>query len=116
MARSRSASVSDSDSTQRTTRIETDSVALTARAEDGAVGPVKVDVEKGAGDSDGDMQGQDVNKEPVKRDADGVAVEDGVPLVKLTGPDDPLSCVHHSFVESFSPLPREVEAREAEEG
>lgn len=77
--------------------METDSDALTARGEDGVVGPAKVDVEKGAGDGDGDVQGQETSKDHSERDADGVAVEDGVPLVKLTGPDDPLSCVRRSL-------------------
>lgn len=96
MSRTQSSSGSDSESIQRTTRGEQDnnSDALTARGDDGENELAqKTDVEKGlpAGSSEAEKVTDEDGEERTERDADGVAVEDGVPLVKLTGDDDPLS-------------------------
>lgn len=98
MARPRSISTARSDSTHRTAaQNEMDHQdAFAARGADGENGPAKGDVEKGGGDDRGARaggDGQDEKGEPerIERDADGVAVENGVPLLRMTGPDDPLS-------------------------
>ena len=95
MSRTRSGSGSDSESIQRTTRGEQDnnSDALTARGDDGENELAKTDVEKGlpAGSGEAEKVAEEDGEDRTERDADGVAVEDGIPLVKLTGDDDPLS-------------------------
>lgn len=88
MTASRSGSISDSDSTRQPTRAEQDSDAITARGEDGEIGRDDIDLEKGTGTVE---KATDGALERTERDADGVAVEDGIPLVNLTGDDDPLS-------------------------
>ena len=88
MSRIRSDSGSDTESIQRATRVEQDnnSDALTARGDDGENELAKADIEKGLAGGSGEA-----GMERTERDADGVALEDGIPLVKLTGDDDPLS-------------------------
>lgn len=75
----------------------------TARGEAGAPGPTLEDVEKQGGKeasgrrdvlpSEGKEAAGTANgtATPQERDEDGVAIENGVPIVRLRGPDDPLS-------------------------
>lgn len=70
----------------------------TVRGGEGQPGPALHDAEKGGGgdsadEADNSREATDAGEkagEP-ERDQDGVAIEDGVPIVRLTGPDDPLS-------------------------
>ncbi|BGP04676.1 hypothetical protein JCM10049v2_000478 [Rhodotorula toruloides] len=80
----------------------------TARGEAGAPGPTLEDVEKQGGKeasgrrdvlpSEGKEAAGTANgtATPQERDEDGVAIENGVPIVRLRGPDDPLSPLNFS--------------------
>ncbi|GAA5997332.1 MFS transporter [Rhodotorula paludigena] len=74
---------------------------LAARGREGEPGPALQDVEKRAGaEEGGDLSASSppLQEKPqeVERDEDGVAVEDGVPLIRLRGQDDPLSPLNRS--------------------
>lgn len=84
---------------------------MTARGDQGQSGPALRDVEKQEG-SKGEG-GDEAAKSPSggdaaepERDEDGVAMEEGVPIVRLTGPDDPMSCVSSPFVHLAAALER----------
>ncbi|BGP36464.1 hypothetical protein JCM10449v2_000365 [Rhodotorula kratochvilovae] len=79
------------------THAEAQAQKTAAPGEEGQAGPALRDIEKQqsrSGDEAGVVKGetaaQDKAEEP-ERDADGVALEDGVPIVRLSGPDDPMS-------------------------
>lgn len=69
----------DSTSTSRTVAAST--------AKEGELEEVERDVEKYAGNQ-GATAALDAGN-ALERDRDGVAIENGVPIVRLTGPDDP---------------------------
>ncbi|GAA5925312.1 hypothetical protein JCM3775_006420 [Rhodotorula graminis] len=68
----------------------------TARGDEGEAGPALRDAEKqggpkGEGGDEAAKSGGASDAAEPERDGDGVAMEDGVPIVRLTGPDDPMS-------------------------
>ncbi|BGP12510.1 hypothetical protein JCM10213v2_000427 [Rhodosporidiobolus nylandii] len=72
---------------------------MAARGLDGEPGPALLDVEKSGGGNDQAKLAAGADKEREagsERDEDGVMVEDGVPLVRLKGPNDPLSPMNMS--------------------
>ncbi|GAA6006686.1 hypothetical protein JCM10207_005020 [Rhodosporidiobolus poonsookiae] len=68
---------------------------IAARGLSGEPGPTLQDVEKDAGLSgvgeEKASSGGTSKEEAHERDSDGVMLENGVPIVRLTGPDDPVS-------------------------
>ncbi|GAA6032025.1 hypothetical protein JCM8097_003393 [Rhodosporidiobolus ruineniae] len=73
----------------------------TARGLDAVPGPTLQDIAKEAGRGEGNGKEAPQKAEEPERDADGVSIEDGVPIVRMRGPDDPDSPLNMSTLRKW---------------